>query len=518
MATSSDQIEADRALTRARMPSQRDRAGSGPRDAASLTETIGEQVRRRPIAALGLTLLAGSLLQDYLRGEQSSPLAQNRSPRPVGGATPRVAGTMRNAAEAALDTTRDAADAAGAVAGTVAGAARQVAETTGNVVDEVVDTAGDAVEQVSETTGDLVSTITEQVRQRPILAIGLSLAAGSLLQSYFAGGQGAPATARYTSSAAYRTPPTPSTADSTARRAMDTTRDAADALIDTTRNVADTVIDTTRDTAGAVVGTTTRAARRVAETTGDVVDEIVDTAGQAVDQVSETVGGIMPALRGQFEERPLATMGVTIATGMLLQPTLAPYIGSATTSVRNSLRTVVGDISDTFALPEQPEVNHLKATLVPATVERAKQFTNRELREYLDQSLETVVGQTSLRAGLVAAATERAEGLVDTRLADLLNRNLNGTRGLLALALVGGILRARGELQQGQGATLSAVKTNLAQSLTQSARDQLLQYFPEFRQQYQSAPNTDTKRCSNCNATMPAGARFCPTCGTAAAA
>jgi hypothetical protein len=197
---------------------------------------------------------------------------------------------------------------------------------------------------------------------------------------------------------------------------------------------------------------------------------------------------------------------------MFLQPTLAPYVGSVSRSVTTPMRDLGSGLAEVLTLPEPDEAGRIRQALVPATVERAKQFTTREMRDYLESNLEGVLGQTSLRAGVVAAMSERAEGFVEDRLPSLLERSLSGTRGLLVLALAGAVLQARSQVRQGQGATVSNIKNELAQSLTQTAREELERHFPAFRENYQ--PNsTTTGRCPNCGAEVAQNSRFCPSCG-----
>ncbi len=314
----------------------------------------------------------------------------------------------------------------------------------------------------------LTSAISEQVRRRPVAAVGLALVAGSLLQAYLSGGQAGAGSA-----------PASGATQSAGQQAS---------------QAAQQVVDTTKDTAGAVVDTATDVAQRVASTTGDVANQVVATTREAAGQVAQRATGLRTTTTQQLQQRPLTALGVAIATGMLLQPTLAPRVSQVTQSVRGPASTLGSGLSETFALPEPEEVERIKAALVPATVERARQFTSRDLRAYLDTSLESVVGATSLRGGIVAAATEQAENLVNNRLPDVLSRNLSGTPGLLALAIAGEVLKARSQAQQGQGQTLSNIKTDLAQSIAQTSREQLLRYFPEFREQYESSTSGDESK------------------------
>ena len=523
-----------------------------------------EQARQNPLLAAGLSLVAAALLQDYFGGSQSSATSvaprgsgypYGTAPRPstqvagaarqaVGATTDAigsVAGATVDAAGNAVDTAKDvvgavadrATDVVGAVADTATGAARQVAHTTVDVADYVVDTAGDAAGQVAESAGDLVSYLNDQIRRRPLVSLGLALAGGSLLNTYFGQGSTGASSGAYSAGGtvdAYGRASSYGAYNPGARvggamqnagyQASGAMRQAADA----TGNAAGAVVDTAADAAGSVVDTATGAARQVADTAGDAASYVADTAGDAASYVADTAGdaagyvadtvtNLPDVINREVMERPLTALGVAIAAGMLLQPVLLPSVSRVTEGVRGVLGPIGTGISEVLTLPEQPEAQRITETLVPATVNRAREFTGHGLRDYLDESLTSVVGQSSLRAGVVAAATEKAEALVDRRLPDFLERNLSGTRGLVLLALAGAALKAGNEAQQGQGQTLTNIRTNLASSLVQTSRDQLTRYFPEFREQYESTASQSERRCSNCNKEVPANAQFCPSCG-----
>jgi len=559
MANRSDQIQAEIAQTRARLATNLDRVGSSQQaGSGDLISTITEQIRQRPLAAIGLSLLAGSLLQNSLSGGQggtgsSAPSSTSR----YTGYTPGTAGTqyrtggsigqgVSSAADRAGDALQSAgqtaSDTAQQVVDTTSDVARQVADRAGDAANQVVETAGAAAEQVSEQVTDLTAAISEQIRRRPLVAVGLSLAAGSLLQNALSGGQGGgggssaalrrPGYTGYATGSTYGTGyrtgtdlsgstygatgtryGTTGTTYSTGQRAADTATGAVQQVADTTRDVAETVVDTTTDVA-----------RQVADRTGDAVNQAVETAGTAVAQVSERVDNLGDTLSQQIQQRPLTALGVAIAAGMFLQPTLTPHVSNLTQSIRRPVSSLGNAIALDVSAAQQDELDRIRRAFVPATVERARQYTSRDLRESLDRSLEGIVGQSSLRAGVVAAVTERAEGLVENRLPGVLERNLQGTGGLLALALTAAVLRARDQARQGQGQTFNVLETNLVQSLTETAREQLQRYFPEFRQQYEAAANdgpgqqaqaiAEVRNCSNCGAELPATARFCPSCGT----
>lgn len=538
MASNSDQIQAEIARTRARMSAHLDNVGSGRTVSGGITDNIADQVRQRPLVAIGLSLFAGKLLQDYLRSSQGtsrgtmgsysttgaypaqygqSSVSQARDAISSGASNATSAAT--GIAHQAVETTRNVAGSVADTAGDVAGA---VVDTAGSVARRVADTSSDAAEYVTENVGDLGSTITDQIRRRPLVAIGLSIAAGSLLNDYFSNG-----TARYAPSQSYgesyaytsqtgypayaQTQVGSSVAGAT-RQAAGTAGDVASGVVDTTRDMAGTVAAKAGDAAESVVDTAGNVASTVADTATGVARQVVETTGDAAEYVSETVTDVFPTITREVRERPLTAAILAVGAGMLLQPTLQPYVARINRSVTTPVRDLGSGLAEMLELPEPDEADQIRQALVPAAVERAKQFTTHEMRDYLETNLENVVGQTSLRAGVVAAMSERAEGFVENRLPTFLENNLTGTRGLLALALTGAVLKARSQVQQGQGATISNIKTELSQSLTQSAREELERHFPAFREQYQSDGNT-SRHCPNCGSAVAKNAHFCSGCG-----
>lgn len=532
---------------------------------------IVEQVRNRPLLALGLSLIAGSLLQDYFSGAESGTSRYQPTGRSsytsfdggmaagtygqaggsLGQDARNVAGAVGDAAQSAgqavsnttqqvVDTARDAASAVVDTAGDVANrvvdtagdVAYRVADTAGDMAYRVADTAGDVTGEVTERAGDLFSSASNFVSQRPIVALGLSLAAGSLLQQYLRGGQpGARQTYSQQTYSGYQ-PVSPgyrpdydlsrgvNAGVNAGRQVGQAASNVAGAVGDAAQNVGQTAagvaasaVDTTIDAAASVTNTAVDAAQSAGSFVANAADQVVDSAGYAAGQVSETVSDIWPAITRQVQERPLATMGLAIAAGMLLQPTLMPHISAVSSDVRDLWRTASGAVGEVLSLPDQPEVQRIKEAIVPATVVRGQQFISRDMRDYLESSLEGVVGQASLRAGVVAAVTEQAEKLANNRLPNLLN-GISGTPALIVLGLTGAVLEARNQAQQGQGQTITNVRTALAQSIVQNAQEQLSRYFPEFRMELQSQESA-AQRCSNCNAELAPGTRFCPNCGTA---
>ena len=586
MANSSDQIQADIARTRARMASQADQtgrsygagsqpmggrsyaAGSQPMGGRSYAaspqgaptdlsvEGIVGQMRQRPLLTLGLGLIAGSLLQDYLGGGETSGSSYELAPpstyptygaQASSGATygqtgssvrqgvSNAANTVDDVAQSAGNVVADTAsgvvdtarDAASAVVDTTVDVANRVADTTVDVAYQAMETVGDVAEGAYDRAGDLTSTITNFVSGSPLMALGISLAAGSLLQRYLRGGSTGPRRTgtsypptygSYAGSDAYGRP---GAAVRQAGRgvgnavgdAADVVGDAAQATGRVVYNVAGQAVDTTVDAASAVAGATVDVAQRAGNVAMDAADYVVDTASSAAGQVAETVSDLWPTITRQVQERPLLTLGLSTAAGMFLQPMLVPHVSAVTSDVNNLWNTVSGSVGDLTSLPVPPELQRIKDAIVPATVDRTRQLITRDGREYLDSSLSGIVGQASLRAGLVAAVTDKAEEFVGNRLPSFLN-GLGGTSGLLLLGLAGAVLQARNQAQQGQGQTVANIRTQLSQSIVQNAQEQLSRFFPEFRDQLQTQ-QTANQQCPNCQAPITPSMRFCANCGRA---
>ena len=590
MANSSDQIQADIARTRARMSSQFDQAtrpyAARPSTTATSTyrtgpvtagrnyqsyqggqsnlsvDNIVEQMRQRPLLTLGLGLIAGSFLQDYLGGGGTSTPSYRPPTRPsyptyesqytsgsygrpesavsegvsnaartVGDVAQSAGDMVSNAASGVVDTARDAAstvaDVASSAVDTTVDVASRVADTTVDAAYQAMETAGDYAEEAYDRAGDLTSTISNFVSGSPLMALGLSLAAGSLLQRYLRGGSTGtrsvstsypPTYGSYAGRDVYGRPGAP--VRQAGRDVANAVGDAADAVGDAAQatgrvvtNAASQAVDTTVDAASAVADATVDVAQRAGNVAVDAADYVVDTASSAASQVAETVTDLWPTITRQVQERPLATLAVSTVAGMFLQPMLAPHVKAVTTDVNNLWNTVSGTVGDITNLPEPPEIQRIKTAIVPATVERTRQLITRDGREYLDSSLSGIVGQASLRAGLVAAVTDKAEEFVGNRLPTFLN-GLGGTSGLLLLGLAGAVLQARNQAQQGQGQTITNIRTQLSQSIVQNAQEQLSRFFPEFRDQLQSQ-QTANQQCPNCGSPITPSMRFCANCGRA---
>ncbi|MDP9350359.1 MAG: hypothetical protein M3P51_02285, partial [Chloroflexota bacterium] len=319
-----------------------------------------------------------------------------------------------------------------------------------------------------------LSGITEQVRRHPLTALGLSLAAGSLLQGAMSGGRSGgssysgPSTGGSVSGTLSQTGSSVSQgmssatdrATQTAQSARDTVAGAASQVADTASSTASqvadaassaasTVSDTASGAASQVAATTTDVAQQVAGTTADVVNRAADTASSAASTVSDQVSSVsssisrsMGDLGGtisyQIQTQPLAALSVATVAGVLAQPVLAPQVSKFSQSVGQTATKVQSSLSSTAAAsaPNQGEIDRIRQAFVPAAVGRVKQFASRDLRDYLDTNLQPVVGQTSLRAGVVAAVTEKAEAFAESRLPSLLDRTLTGTRGLILTAVL----------------------------------------------------------------------------------
>jgi hypothetical protein len=177
---------------------------------------IVAQMRQRPLLTLGLGLIAGSLLQDFLGGGTSGS-SYGQSSRahypdyieygteygqPAYGDTNTVRQGVNNAARTVGDVAQSAGDMVSDAASGVVDTARDAASTVADAASSVVDTTVDVAQRVADTTvdvayqgmeayeraGDLASTISNFVSGNPLMALGLSLAAGSLLQRYLRGG------------------------------------------------------------------------------------------------------------------------------------------------------------------------------------------------------------------------------------------------------------------------------------------------------------------------------------------
>ncbi len=380
----------------------------------------------------------------------------------------------------------------------------------------------DAISATQESGGGLgvTASLTQQVQKRPLLALGLSIAAGSVLKGVLSGGQGGSITSAASSlrgtaggatsgvsgtlsqvgstvSEKAGSASAGETVSSAASSAADTAAGAAQAVGDVAGGVAQTVGETASGAVAAIADTTATVAGQAVNTTSQVAGQVAETTGSVASTVSEQVSGLASSLSGgvgnlgtsvnqQVQQRPLTVLSAAVVTGAALQPTLAPQVSKVTQAVRTQASNLGSTISTSGALPNQQEVDHIRQALVPATVQRAKQFTTRELRDYLEQNLEGVLGQTSLRAGVVAAITEKGEEFAESRLPSVLDRSLSGTRGLLVAALLAQVLKARSQAQQGQGQTMSNITTGLTESVTQSSTEELKRHFPEFRQQYES--------------------------------
>lgn len=372
----------------------------------------------------------------------------------------------------------------------------------------------DSVEQQAGGASGILDQVTDFVRERPLAAFGLSLVAGSLLQEFLSAraADGAGASTSVTSGADTATAGARGavgTATDAARGAADTATGAATRAVDTATDAARSATQTTTGAARGAMESTTRVAQSVADTTTDVAQSAMQTAGRAVDQVADTAGDVATqagdvasnlsttmsdlasTVTEQIRQRPLAALGLAVGAGALAQPALAPQLAQVTRGVQQQVR----QLGDSFSLSsgqEQPlanqqELDRVRRALVPATVERAKQFAVRDIRDFLDQNLQPVIGQTSLRAGIVAAVAERAEQFAESRLPRVLEANLQGTRALLLTNLIARVLKARNDAQQGQGTVIGLIRKDLLQAGTQVPVDDLKRFFPEFRQRYEQA-------------------------------
>nr|MBA2364495.1 hypothetical protein [Chloroflexia bacterium] len=113
MAATSDQIQAEIAQTRADMSASLEEISPTDQSAlSSVTSTISEQVRKRPLAALGVSLVAGSLLQGVVSGGQGSTTGSSSSAikEKAGSATDTATSTLSQAGSSAAGTASIATD------------------------------------------------------------------------------------------------------------------------------------------------------------------------------------------------------------------------------------------------------------------------------------------------------------------------------------------------------------------------------------------------------------------------
>lgn len=388
--------------------------------------------------------------------------------------------------------------------------------------------------QESSSLTNITSTITEQIRRRPLTALGLSIVAGSLLQnvvqgvrsqsgtgstttaSLAGGGQSASSgvtdklssagdtigqAAGYAGDTATGAASTASDTEGSAvsgatdtvtgatQTAVGATTDAARSVAGATSDVASSVVDTTTDVAGSVASTTAGATSKVADTATDLASQTTDQLSSAVSTATGAVQNLGGTVNQQIQQRPLTALGLSIGVGMAAQPLVGPQVSKVTQGVRGQASKLTSSLSSTITPPNPEDVEQIRVALVPATVDRARQFARRDLRELLERNLENLVSQTSLRAGMVAAVTERAEDLVDNRLPQFLNTALSGNRGLVVGVITAKVLKARDSATQGLAPSMGSVKVDFPQKLVSTTKDDLQRYFPEFRQHIQATEN-----------------------------
>lgn len=479
MVSSSNQIQADIAQTRARIDQNLDRLEAEPQASLqTVTAGLTNLIRRRPLTTLGFSLFAGALLQDLLSGGTSTAGTSTPVYTATQGSSTPVYGT--SALDVAADTTRSvgqgAQRTAANVANTASNAASTVANTASNAASTAADVATNAVGTVADTATNAVSTVVDTAAGAASTAVDTATSAASTVAN---------------------------TATNVASTTVDVAANVASTAADAATNVASTVADTASSVATTVADTATSAASRVADIASEVSTTVADTTVSATNrlgatlsnagtQVVNTVTNLGTTVNQQVQQRPFTVLGVSIGVGALLQPTLAPYVERASeqvqetaSSIGDSVSELQSNVASALTLPNQAEVERIQQALVPATVERAKKLTSRDLRDYLETRLEPIVSQASLRAGIVAAVTDRTSDVVQNRLPGLLNSSLKGTRGLIIASILGAVLDAYTKAQQGEGKTTEIVRRDLAETLTETSTQQLQRYFPEFREQYQ---------------------------------
>jgi len=471
MASSSNQIQADIAQTRARIDHNLDAIEANPQATLqSLTAGVTNIIRRRPLTTLGFSLFAGALLQDLLGGAQGSTSVTTTVPSTSSTSLYPASSGTASYGTSGLDT---ATGAVGAAAQRVGQGTQQAASTVANTASNAASTVADTASSVANTATSAVSTAADAASNAASTAVD--------------------------------------TAANVASTAVDTAASAASAVGNTAANVATTVADTASSAATTVVDTAASAATTVgniasevgttvADTTvsvtnrlGEALSNVGETLSNAGKQVVSTASNLGTTVNQQVQQRPLTVLGVSIGVGALLQPTLAPTVGRVTdqvqdtaSSIGNNVSQLQANVASALTLPNQQDVERIQQALVPAVVERAKKLTSRDLRDYLDNRLEPIVTQASLRAGIVAAVTDRTSEAVQNRLPGVLNSTLSGTRTLVVASILGAVLDAYTKAQQGEGKTTEIVRRDLADTLTETSTQQLQRYFPEFREQYQN--------------------------------
>jgi len=388
-----------------------------------------------------------------------------------------------------------------------------------------------AASTTQDGSGGITVTIRQQIERRPLVALGLSIVAGSMLSEMFSGSASSSAS---TTTSSERFVGSSDTSDSSKRTVADTVSQAGSKVGDNVAQAADAVGDKASNVASSTADAATSAGRSVADATSSAFDSVVDAVqsaaqstsnaakratgaiGGAADKASDstssasdtasegmsnattrladTARNVGPSVQRQVREHPLAALGVAMGLGALAQPVAAPHVGKAAQSVSDQFGKVGEQVSSSLPMVKPEEVDRIRVAFVPATVERARKLTNREFREYLEKNLESIVTQTSLRAGVVAAVTEKTEEMVDNRLPSMLERNMSGARGMLIATVVAQILKARNESQQGQGSVITLIRTEasdkssqLGETTMQNTTDELQRYFPEFRERYEEA-------------------------------
>jgi hypothetical protein len=369
----------------------------------------------------------------------------------------------------------------------------EIAQTRARIADGLDRLGGTA----PRTLGTITSVVTEQVRKRPISSLVIALLADSLLQNIRGGSKASPADINgkrkdggMRSVVAQASGGVGAAVDRVGVAAQEVGNVASDAA-GTVSDIASSAAQRVTSSAKSVVEAGEAATAVVAETVSDTVQRTTARVAHTADDVTETIKSLPETLTDQVYQRPLAAVGLAIGAGALLQPTFAPYVHRVTTNVRQTAGSLSANVAPAFVLPNQDEVGRLAAALVPATLTRARNFTNRDLREYLDARLADTIPQAPVRAGLIAAVTERVDQVVDARLPGMLERNLSGTRALLAMALLGALLHTRNRNGTADGKAASGLLAELVELLTRTSQEQLEQYFPEFKEQLAAGAHTN---------------------------
>lgn len=169
---------------------------------------------------------------------------------------------------------------------------------------------------------NLTTSIKQQVQQRPLVALGLSLAAGSLLSSRLSGGQAASGSTSSNGAAAKvsgAASGAASTVSGTVSQAGSTVADTASSAASATTDAAKSAGQTVTSAASTAADTATSAASTAAQTASDAASatgQAVQSAGQTVaDTASSAVSSVVGAVQSAAQTATGAVQQATSSAG-----------------------------------------------------------------------------------------------------------------------------------------------------------------------------------------------------------